>query len=524
MKPVVGDPPDYDLGDDEIPWVLGTQLNEDVGPLGRAEDGSEVLMVESHDFADRKPYHSYKLTLVFSAMRMFRDRLSEKGYDVTYLKADTFGEALEEFFAENPDTVPVMMRSPSYGSAERFEEVAQDAGGDVRTVENELFVSTREAFDTWADETDSDPFRHETFYRWMRRRSGTLMDGDEPAGGDWNYDDENREYPPDDWDSPDGPDFDHGEVLEETMEWVGEEFDTWGNVGDPEEFPWPVTRKQALSALSVFVDERLSEFGTYQDAMVSEDWSVSHALLGSSINLGLLHPVEVIERVEESYHDGDTEAPINSVEGAIRQILGWREFMRHVYRHRMPDLATANQLGAEHELPDLYWTAETDMECLKGTVEGVRERGYSHHIQRLMILANFATLWGVEPKELNEWFHATYVDAYHWVTTPNVIEMGMYGDGVFATKPYVSSANYIDDMSDYCGSCPYYKTKDTGEGACPFNALYWDFLDRNEEKLRSNHRMGLMYSHVDDKQDSGEMEEIRERVEDIREMETEGSL
>ena len=521
MKPKVGSPPDYTLDDDEIPWVLGTQLNEDAGPLGRV-DGGKVLMVESHGFARRKPYHAQKLTLVFSAMRCFRDRLSDEGYDVVYRKGESFAEALGAFFDDYPDTTPVVMRSPSYGSADGLRDVAREAGGEVRVVENELFVSTREAFDSWADSTESDAFRHETFYRWMRRRSGVLMDGDEPEGGDWNYDDQNREYPPEGWGSPDEPSFEHGEIVDETADMVAEGFETWGKAVDASGFPWPVTREQALDALSVFVSERLGTFGSYQDAMVSDDWSVSHSLLGSSINLGLLHPVEVIEGIEETYREGD--APINSAEGAIRQILGWREFMRHVYRHSMPELATANRLDAEHDLPELYWTGETDMECLRSTVEDVRERGYSHHIQRLMVLANFATLWGVVPEELNRWFHATYVDAYHWVTTPNVIEMGMYGDGVFATKPYVSSANYIDDMSDYCGSCPYYKTKDTGEGACPFNALYWDFLDRNEEKLRSNHRMGLMYSHVDDKQDSGEMEEIRERVEDIREMETEGSL
>jgi len=190
----------------------------------------------------------------------------------------------------------------------------------------------------------------------------------------------------------------------------------------------------------------------------------------------------------------------------------------------MPALAEANQLDATESLPEFYWDGDTEMECLSQTVGDVHDRGYSHHIQRLMVLANFATLWGVEPSELNDWFHATYVDAYHWVTTPNVIEMGQYGHGVFATKPYVSSANYIDKMSDYCGDCQYYKTKTTGENACPFNALYWDFLDRNEAQLRSNHRMGLMYSHVDTKQESDEMTSIRERVAELRAKATEGTL
>jgi deoxyribodipyrimidine photolyase-related protein len=204
-------------------------------------------------------------------------------------------------------------------------------------------------------------------------------------------------------------------------------------------------------------------------------------------------------------------------------VIGWREFLRHVYRREMPTLSTANQLAAEETLPEFYWTGDTDMACLSDVIDGVRQRGYSHHIERLMILANFGLIYGVEPAQLNRWFHAGYVDAFHWVTTPNVVEMGLYGAGVFATKPYAASANYVDKMSDYCSDCPYYKTKTTGESACPFNALYWDFLDRNESSLRSNHRMGLMYSHVDNKGDE-EWAEIRERAEEIQTLAREGEL
>jgi deoxyribodipyrimidine photolyase-related protein len=521
-QPPVGTPPEYDLAANDVPWVLGTQLTTESGPLARAEAGSRVLMVEAHGFARRKPYHHHKLTLLFSAMRQFRDRLREAGYDVVYLQAETFGEAFEQFLAAHPDARLVAMRSPSYGSPERFAELVEAAGGELRIVENELFLSTRAAFDEWANSNASDSFRHESFYRWMRRETGVLMDDGEPVGGEWNYDDQNQEFPPAEWDSPPLPDHDHGETTAETAEWVAREFDTWGST-DLASFPWPVTRRQAVVQLRQFVDERLPEFGPYQDAMRADDWAMAHALLGSSINLGLLHPMEAVEAIEQAVEQREDVA-LNSAEGAIRQMLGWREFMRHVYRHAMPALAGANQLDAEHDLPALYWTGETEMNCLAETVDDVHQRGYSHHIQRLMVLANFATLWGVEPEQLNDWFHATYVDAYHWVTTPNVIEMGQYGHGVFATKPYVSSANYVDKMSDYCGDCTYYKTKDTGERACPFNALYWDFLDRNEETLRSNHRMGLMYSHVDDKQESGEMAEIRERVDELREMAAAGDL
>jgi deoxyribodipyrimidine photolyase-related protein len=520
--PVVGETQEYAVAEtNRVPWVLGTHLHPEVGPIGRAPEGSRVLLIEAHDFARRKRYHHHKLTIVFAGMRQFRETLRERGYEVEYIKADTFGDGLETYFERYPDDELVQMRSPSHRSAERFRALVDAAGGQLDVVQNELFVGTREAFDEWSNSTSKDPFRHETFYRWMRRQTGVLMTDDgTPVGGEWNYDDENQEFPPADWESPPVHRPDHDELTERTSEWVAQEFEVWGAEDD---LIWPVTREQARDKLAHFVNDRLPEFGPYQDAMRSDDWAMAHALLGSAINLGLLHPWEAVTEIEQAYHDAD-DVPLNSVEGVLRQLIGWREFMRHVYRHAMPELDTANQLEATHDLPDLYWSGQTDMECLSQTVEDVHERGYSHHIQRLMVLANFATLWGVQPAQLNEWFNATYVDAYHWVTTPNVVEMGQYGEGIFASKPYVSSANYIDKMSDYCGDCYYYKTKDTGERACPFNALYWDFLDRNEDQLRSNHRMGLMYGHVDSKQESDEMDEIRERVENLRQKERNGDL
>jgi deoxyribodipyrimidine photolyase-related protein len=454
-------------------------------------------------------------------MRHFRDRLRERGYEVEYIKADTFADGLTSYFERYPDDELVLMRSPSHRSAETFATLVEDAGGQLDVVQNELFIGTREAFDEWANATSKDPFRHETFYRWMRRQTGVLMTNEgDPVGGEWNYDDENQEFPPAEWDSPPVLTLEHDDLTERTSEWVAEEFDVWGST---DELVWPVTSAQANRKLEHFIESRLPEFGPYQDAMRSDDWAMAHALLSSSINLGLLHPWHVVSKIEQAYYDRD-DLPLNSVEGVIRQLIGWREFMRHVYRHAMPQLATANQLDAARDLPEFYWSGDTNMECLRQTVGDVHDRGYSHHIQRLMVLSNFATLWGVEPAQLNEWFHATYVDAYHWVTTPNVVEMGHYGAGVFASKPYVSSANYIDKMSDYCSDCHYYKTKATGERACPFNALYWEFLERNEDKLRSNHRMGLMYSHVDSKQDSDEMAEIKDRVDTLRRKERHGEL
>ncbi|WP_459821954.1 cryptochrome/photolyase family protein [Halorubrum luteum] len=517
-QPLVGSAPEYEIDDDEVIWVLGTQLTEQCGPLARAPAGSRVLLIEAHEFARRMPYHHHKLTLIFAGMRRFADRLRSAGYDVRYVKADTFGEGFETFFADAPDATLVTMRSPSHGSERRFRERIDAVGGDVRFVENELFASTRRAFDEWAN--DDGGFVHERFYRWMRRESGVLMDGDEPVGGEWNYDADNREFPPAEWTAPPVPSIDYDDRTEETAAWVAETFDTWGQTDG---FRWPVTREQAREHLDHFVAERLPEFGPYQDAMRDDDWAMAHALLSAAVNVGLLHPVEVIETVETAYHQRDAVG-LASAEGCIRQLLGWREFVRHVYRHTMPELSTANALDATHDLPEWYWTGETSMGCLASTVDDVHARGYAHHIQRLMVLANFATLWGVEPSQLNEWFHATFVDAYHWVTTPNVVEMGQFAHGAFATKPYVSSANYVDRMSDYCGHCRYDEDATTGDDACPFNALYWAFLDRNEERLRDNHRMALMYSHVDNKRESGAMDAIRTRVDTLRELAENGAL
>ncbi len=505
-------------------WLRGDHLVRGRGPLARRPD-ERVLLVEAESFARKLPYHPHKLTLLFAAMRHFRDDLREDGRTVDYRQSETFGDALDAHFEAHPDDELVTTQPTTEQGREQIETIVHEADGRVEFVPDERFLCSPGQFDEWAGDGR---YRHEDFYRFMRRETGYLMDDGGPVGGEYNYDDQNRETPPDDWEPPEPPEFEPDATTEETAEWVDETFDGGydeppygGDWADPEPFRWPVTRRQAVKALDHFVTHRLTEFGPYQDAMLDGEWAMSHSLLSTSLNMGLLLPGEVIERAIAAYEAG--EAPLNSVEGFVRQVLGWREFLRHVYRREMPDLATANQLGADADLPEFYWTGETDMACLSDAIDGVRERGYSHHIQRLMVLSNFSLLLGVEPAQVNRWFHAGYVDAFHWVTTPNVVEMGLYGAGVFATKPYASSANYIDKMSDYCSGCPYYKTKTTGENACPFNALYWDFLDRNEDELRSNHRMGLMYSHVDNKSDE-EWTEIRARAEEIRERASDGRL
>jgi deoxyribodipyrimidine photolyase-related protein len=505
--------------------VLGDQLSRRHGPLADRPD-DDVLLVESSAFAERLPYHPHKLTLVFSAMRHFRDHLREQGRTVHYVQNETFEDGFEQYAAGHSDTTLHCLRPPTHGSANGLRQAATAAGLDIEFVDNDCFLCDAETFDEWA--SDREGYRNEDFYRFMRRETGYLMVDGDPVGGEWNYDDQNRETPPAGWEAPSVPTFEPDETTREVQAWVGGRFDGGydnppygGSWADTEGFCWPVTRRQAVRALDDFVTNRLPEFGEYQDAMLADEWALAHSLLSTSLNIGLLHPAEVIERAIDAYDDGS--APLNCVEGFVRQVLGWREFLRHVYRREMPGLATANALDATEDLPELYWTGETEMACLSDVVDGVRKRGYSHHIERLMILSNFGLLYGVEPAQLNRWFHAGYVDAFHWVTTPNVVEMGLYGADLFATKPYAASANYVDKMSDYCGDCPYDKTETTGEGACPFNTLYWDFLDRNEERLRSNHRMGLVYNHLDNKSDE-ELAAIREQAVDVRERALRGEL
>jgi len=568
------------MSDDAVLWLLGDQLNPDLDALA---DADEVLLIEAHGFADRKPYHAHKLTLVFSAMRHFREDLRERGRDVTYLRADSFGEGLDRFFdgrSGDPAGVDLrLMRPASHGAGDRLRELVAERGGSLELLDNELFWTTPADWREWADEPGGERakpivgedgsaerrYRQEDWYRHVRRETGVLMDGDEPVGGEWNYDDLNRETPPDGWEPSERPRFEPDELTRETHAWVRERFDTWGSAS-LDEFAWPVTREEAREALDAFVRDRLPSFGRYEDAMVEGEPFLSHSLLSPPINLGLLDPHEPVRAVEAAYEErgvepgaydpdedpavggsrptldafgeGDSDGvddpdddrgpspapvPLNAVEGFVRQMIGWREFTRHVYREAMPELSNADQLDQSRELPPAYWDGDTDMRCLSEAVGHVRKYGYAHHIERLMVLSNVALLYGTDPAELNEWFHLGFVDAYHWVTTPNVVAMGSFGTDVLSSKPYASSGSYVNRMSDYCASCPYAVSRTTGEGACPLNALYWDFLAEKEETLRGTGRMGLMYSHLDDK-DESELAAIRERATAVRRMAANGEL
>ena len=331
----------------------------------------------------------------------------------------------------------------------------------------------------------------EYFYREMRKKTGLLMDGDKPVGGKWNFDSENRKPAADDLFIPEPLSFEPDEVTRTVLNLVEDRFSShFGNLAP---FWFAVTREDAEAARDHFISEALPHFGDYQDAMLQGQRFLYHSVLSHYINCGLLDPVDVCQRAAEAYANGN--APLNAVEGFIRQIIGWREFVRGIYWLKMPSYAKENFFQAERKLPSFYWTGETDMLCLAEAIKQTKEEAYAHHIQRLMVTGNFAMLIGVAPEEIHEWYLAVYADAFEWVELPNVIGMSQFADGgVLGSKPYASSGSYINKMSNYCGECKFDVKKKTGDGACPFNALYWDFLARNEDKLGQNARLRNPYS------------------------------
>jgi deoxyribodipyrimidine photolyase-related protein len=330
----------------------------------------------------------------------------------------------------------------------------------------------------------------EHFYREMRRRHGLLMEDGAPAGGVWNFDAENRKRLPAGTRVPDRPRFVPDDITGQVTRLVAERFPD--GFGDLDSFGWPVTREQALEALAGFIDQCLPHFGDYQDAMKDGQPFLFHSLLAPALNIGLLSPLEVCRAAEKAWRSG--AAPLNAVEGFIRQILGWREYVRGLYWTFMPGYAEANALEAHRSLPEFYWTGETPMRCLRQAVADTRRHAYSHHIQRLMVTGNFALLAGIAPRAVERWYLAVYADAVEWVEMPNTMGMALHADGGrMASKPYAASGAYIDRMSDFCGACEYDVRRKSGPGACPFNYLYWAFLIRNEQRLSGNPRMAMPY-------------------------------
>jgi len=488
-------------------WVMGDQLWQGQSALANHQHHRAdvpVLMVESRQHAQQRRYHKQKLILVWSAMRHFAAELKDAGWAVTYEIAADFETPLRQWIEQQGITTLQVMQ-PSDRPFTQFLQ-ALDLPCKLELLPNNHFLWTVDEFETWA--SDRKRLLMESFYREGRKRSGVLMEGDDPAGGQWNFDKENRKPPKGGLETPDPLVFDLDDVTQAVIETVdAADYPTFGAARP---FRWAVTRDQALQVLDHFIATRLETFGPYQDAMVTGEDTMWHALLSPYLNLGLLHPQEVVAAAEQAYRDRDL--PLNSVEGFIRQVMGWREYMRGLYWHVDDDYFDRNWFEHDRPLPDFFWTGETDMNCLHQVIDQVRRTGYGHHIQRLMILANFALIAGLNPQAVEDWFHAAFIDAYDWVMQTNVLGMGLFADGgVLASKPYSASANYVNRMSDYCQGCDYKHTKRTGDGACPFNYLYWDFLDRHRDKLKSQGRMSFILKNLD-KMEPEELDEIRDRA------------
>jgi deoxyribodipyrimidine photolyase-related protein len=366
----------------------------------------------------------------------------------------------------------------------------------VHVLPDTRFLASHEAFETWA--SGKKQLRMEFFYREMRRKTGLLMDDKDPLGGQWNYDAENRKKLPKGHALPARPSATPDAITLEVMALVKQHFGTGdeAHFGTLEGFGWPVTAAEAQAHFEDFLDHCLPHFGDYQDAMKSGETFMYHALIATSLNLGLLDPLEVCRAAEARLTN--QQAPLNAVEGFIRQILGWREYIRGIYWLKMPDYEQENFFGHDRALPDFFYSGDTDMACLREAVEASKTHAYAHHIQRLMITGNFALLAGLAPEAVNRWYMEVYADAYQWVQLPNTHGMALFADGgLVASKPYVSSGAYIHRMSDYCKDCRYQVKKPNGDDACPFNYLYWDFMMRHADTLSKNPRMGMVYRNLE---------------------------
>ena len=476
--------------------ILGDQLSASLASLRDADrETTVVLMMEVADETTYVRHHKAKIVLVLSAMRHFAAALEQAGWRVDYIRLDDpassgsfTGEVARAIERHRPDRIRVV-EPGEYRVREAMRGWQAAFGVPVEILDDDRFFCSLPDFFTWAA-AQNGRLTMENFYRLMRRRTGLLIQPDgKPTGAKWNFDHDNRGGPPKE--DPPGPlRFEPDAITREVIALVEQRFA--GHFGSTASFALPVTATQAHALLADFIATRLPRFGQHQDAMLEGADYIFHAGISTSLNCGLLLPHEACEAAEAAYHSG--HAPLAAVEGFIRQILGWREYIRGMYWREMPGLTDENFLGATGDLPEFYWTGDTAMACLADAVRNTRDNAYAHHIQRLMVLGNFAMLIGVEPRQVADWFLVVYADAYEWVEHPNVIGMSQFADGGrLATKPYAASGAYIDRMSNHCKTCRFDVKQKVGPDACPFNALYWDFLARNEGKLGNNPRLFNSY-------------------------------
>jgi deoxyribodipyrimidine photolyase-related protein len=496
-------------------WVLGDQLHAGQAALASADPAeSRVLLVESSSVLAQRAFHPQKLTLVWSAMRHFAVELEAQGWTVDYIEILNFTTAVQDWIQAHGIHELRLMEPADRGFRLAIGRIPLPV--PLHWLASNAFLWSREDFAAWA--SGYKQLRMELFYREGRRRFGVLMQpdgrGHAPLGGQWNFDHDNRKSPPKGLCGPDPlwfqPDVITSAVIEKVRR-LDHQRQAEGLPplpGDLEPFRWGVTRSQALQVLDHFIVTRLAGFGPYQDAMVSDEPTLWHALLSPYLNIGLLHPLEVIRRLEQA--GLERQVPLASLEGVIRQILGWREYTHGLYHWFGPEYGQLNHFGASQPLPPWFeQLGGSGLACLDTVLGEVRTRGYAHHIQRLMVLANYGLLAGLDPQALTAWFHAVFIDGFDWVMQTNVLGMGVYADGGrLASKPYAASGNYIRRMSTYCRNCRYDPKQRSGADACPFNSLYWDFLARHEHELRGNPRMALVLKQLQRLPDE-ELEAVR---------------
>jgi deoxyribodipyrimidine photolyase-related protein len=496
--------------------ILGDQLNEKHAWLKTTKGDTLYIMMEVLQETNYVQHHIQKVVGFFLAMRHFAESLEMAGHQVCYLKLDdkenlpTISENLERLI-QNHDIQRFEYQLPDeYRLDEQLKAFTKQLSIVSEVVDTEHFLTKR--MDVSEHFKGKKTFVMESFYRRIRRKYGLLMEEDNktPLTGKWNYDASNRKKLPKKIIIPSQLPFKRN--VKDIVEMLREKgISTIGNI-DENNFNWAVTRAEQLELLGHFVKMRLNNFGAYQDAMTERDTLLFHSKLSFGMNVKLISPLEVVQKAIEYWEAHQKTIDIAQIEGFVRQIIGWREYMRGIYWAKMPEFATLNYLEHTTKLPDFFWTGNTKMNCVSHSVRQSLDTAYAHHIQRLMVTGNFALLAGIHPDEVDNWYLGIYMDAIEWVEITNTRGMSQFADGgIVGTKPYISSANYIHKMGEYCSNCQYDRKLKYGKNACPFNSLYWDFYDRHSDKLRGNHRVSMMYRLLD-KMDEAEKEKILEQA------------
>lgn len=508
-----------DLVKPKLLIILGDQLDLNSKALRDLNPKTDQLwMAEVPEESKHVWSHKSRIILFLSAMRHFRDELKNSGYKIIYQEItsanpqENIGDALLRSLKKQPCREVRVVEPGDYRVHLQLQAACKKAAVPLVVLPDDSFLMTTQEFAAYAGERKG--LRMEFFYRTMRKRHSILMEGETPAGGSWNYDRENRESL-----GKEGTlgNFSHLQFKPDplTRQVIGEVKNLFSDhPGSLEHFDWPVSREQALELLEDFIKNHLADFGRYQDAMWSGQPFLHHSKIAAALNLKLIMPLEVIKKVEQAYRK--KKVNIASAEGFIRQVLGWREYVRGIYHLYMPEYLERNALKAQAPLPEFFWSGKTEMNCLREVIEQTLTLGYAHHIQRLMVTGLYCLLLGVNPKSVHEWYLAVYVDAVEWVELPNTLGMSQYADGgVMASKPYIASGKYIQRMSNYCQNCKYRPEQATGEEACPFTTLYWDFVRRHRSLLKGNPRLGAQLKNWDS-MDKAKKAEIELRANRLR--------